>query len=90
MNGLILDDTLKMTNITQLTDKRVKHIKVGELEELLQDIPEGYKKAIVSCLKIIFTEKNKGIVKEKRLDLSQLIEQCIWIKVQRGVIDENT
>ena len=87
MNGLILDNTLRMTNITQLTDKRVKHIKVGELEELLQDIPDGYKKAIVSCLKIIFTEKNKGIVKEKRLDLAQMVEQVIWINMQKRVAE---
>ena len=85
-NGLLLD-SLKMSNITNLTDKRVKNIKVGELESLLKDIPEDYKMAIVSCLKTIFTEKDEEIVKDKRLDLAQMIEQVIFINMQKVVIE---
>jgi len=88
MNNLILSDNLKMVNITTLTEKRVKHIKMGELESLLSSIPTGYKKAIISSLKTIFTEKNQEIVDSKRLDLAQMIEQVIWINVQKNIQDK--
>lgn len=82
--------TLKDQNIVHLTEKRVKHIKVGELEELLSDIPEGYKSAIVRLLKTIFNFKVKTPADEialrgHRESLSQMIEQTVWIKTQKQV-----
>lgn len=88
MNGLIISDNLKMTNITNLTEKRVKHIKMGEIDSLLSNIPTGYKKAIISCLKSIFTERNKKVIETKRLDLAQMVEQVIFINMQKEVQHE--
>ncbi len=87
---LVLDENLKMSNITNLTEKRVKSLTLTELDLMLADIPANYKKAIVSALKTIFTEKNMDIVQEKRLDLAQFIEQVIFINMQKRVKNELT
>ncbi len=87
---LALDENLKMSNITNLTEKRVKNLTLTELDLMLEDIPKNYKKAIVSALKIIFAEKNQDIVQEKRLDLAQFIEQVIFINMQKRVKNELT
>ncbi len=87
---LVLDENLKMSNITNLTEKRVKSLKLTELDLMLEDIPKNYKKAIVSALKIIFAEKNQDTVQEKRLDLAQFIEQVIFINMQKRVKNELT
>ncbi len=87
---LVLNENLKMSNITNLTEKRVKNLTLTELDLMLTDIPKNYKKAIVSALKIIFAEKNQDIVQEKRLDLAQFIEQVIFINMQKQVKNELT
>lgn len=87
-NGLILGKDLKMENVASITEKRVKHLKISELEVMLSDIPTGYKKAIVGCLKTIFTEKKPGIIESRRSDLAQLIEQVVFINMQKEVQHE--
>ena len=85
---LKLDSTLKMVNVATLTEKRVRNLKISELELMLSDIPEEYKSSIVKLLKTIFTKKNKTILANARSNLSQMIEQIIWIKMQKEIAAE--
>jgi len=87
MDGLYLDDNLKMVGVATITENRVKHLKENELEQMLSHVPASYKTAIVKLLRTIFWEKDEDKLIETRLNLSQMIEQIIWINTQKAVLE---
>ena len=72
----LIGNRMNLKNITTMTEKRVKNLKISELELMLKDIPENYKKVIVKAIR----DKNYE-------DLGRFIEQIIYLNMQKTVKD---
>ena len=85
---MLLDDNLKMTNTAKITTNEVQNMKVCELDNLLLNIPKGYKKAIVDAVKFIAASKDRKAIKIRKLDLADFITQVIWMNKQAEVMEK--
>lgn len=60
MDGLILDKTLKMTNIAKLTDENISNLTMTDLREIFNLIDDKEIKLIVKALKSGDAERIKA------------------------------
>ena len=51
MDGLILGEDLKMTNIVNLTEKRIRRLTMQDLKEILSNIDEHDAKVMVNAIR---------------------------------------
>jgi hypothetical protein len=83
-NGLILDKDLRMTNLANLTEEKVKNLTREDLDLVLKNLDEGEKllinKWIISLNNDRLTDKEKS----KKYELiGQLIEIAVY-RVMQG------
>ena len=83
-NGLTLDENLKMTNIVNLTEEKVKNLTMEDLDLVLKKLDAGEKLSINKWILSLNNDRLTGKEKSKKYELiGQLIEIAVY-RVMQG------
>lgn len=82
-NGLILDENLKMTNLANLTEEKVKNLTAEDLELVLKNLDDSEKSSIIKWITSLNIERLTDREKAKKYELiGQLIEIAVYRVMQ--------
>ena len=65
MNGLLTDNTFKMTSIVKMTDARIKKINMGDLGLILKSIGGIEARLLIKAIKEMCEDTNNDDAKER-------------------------